>query len=63
MNKEYLLRIIQFVTLYNAIILGWDIKQIGDNQFELSKKIRNYNDFDFSNFLETIIPISIKNET
>lgn len=47
MNTEYyniLLYILQIISIYNAIAMGWDVRKIGLNKYELTKKnIREHN--------------------
>ena len=54
-NKKLLLYILQVITIYNAIILGWSVKKIGCRKYELSKKLININEqFDLITFIEQI---------
>lgn len=34
-----LLYLIQIISIYNAILLGWNVKKLGKNTYELTKKI------------------------
>lgn len=37
-NYNILLYVLQIISIYNAIIMGWDVKKIGLNKYELTKK-------------------------
>lgn len=58
MNTEYcnvLLYILQIISIYNAMIMGWDVKKIGFNKYELTKKnIRDQN-IKLDNFINQIV--------
>lgn len=32
------LYVLQIMSIYNAIIMGWNVKKIGSNKYELTKK-------------------------
>ena len=49
--------IIQIVTIYNAMMLGWQVKKIGQRKYELSKDIAELQDFDFEYFVDKITTI------
>lgn len=34
-----LLYLIQIISIYNAILMGWNVKKLGKNTYELTKKI------------------------
>lgn len=62
MNSEehlVVLYILQIITLYNVVTLGWKVKKIGTNTFELYKKMTSIEkaQFDLDNFLNKIIRI------
>lgn len=61
MNESYILMlyVLQIVSLYNAIILGWRVKKIGMNTYELSKNIDDNFDFNFQEFIDHIVSVSI----
>jgi hypothetical protein len=46
-----LLIIIQIISIYNAISMGWKVKKIDTNKYELSKQIPDIN---LSDFIEKI---------
>lgn len=48
--------VLQIITIYNVVKLGWDVKKIGENTFELSKKNNNIH-FDLENFIDEITTI------
>ena len=54
-NKDILIYILQIVTLYNAISLGWRIKKINCKTYELTKQINNIETFNFNDFCESIV--------
>jgi hypothetical protein len=56
MSRELLLYILQVVTIYNAIILGWEVKKIGIRTYKLSKKIKDLSQFELTTFLKEILP-------
>ena len=56
MSRELLLYILQVVTIYNAIILGWEVKKIGTRTYKLSKKIKDLSQFELTTFLKEILP-------
>jgi hypothetical protein len=63
MDQQYkivLLYIIQIVSIYNAILLGWSVKKIGLKTYKLSKKINDQNSFDIKNIVNEIISFNIK---
>lgn len=62
MNLEYnniLICLIQIVSIYNAIFLGWKVKKIGLKTYELSKKIKEPNTFDINEFINDIVSFRI----
>jgi hypothetical protein len=50
MNKNYIVYIIKFITIYNALKNGWKIKKINNNKYIFSKKIVNLHMNDLKNF-------------
>ena len=57
-NRHILIIILQIMTLYNIALLGWEVKQIGMGQYELSKNIvdiENYENFDLHIFINSVI--------
>lgn len=54
LNRAIILYILQMTTLYNAMVLGWKVKKIGNNRYELSKKIDEINEFDLKNFVNCV---------
>ena len=53
-KKDIIIHILQIVTLYNAVMLGWTIKKINNNTFELTKSIDNIN-YDLKDLIEQIL--------
>jgi hypothetical protein len=53
-HRIIILYILQVTTLYNAMILGWKVRKIGNNKYELSKKMENQTDFDLKKFVDSI---------
>ncbi|AYV78611.1 MAG: hypothetical protein Edafosvirus20_11 [Edafosvirus sp.] len=62
--REIVLYILKIATLYNAIILGWNVRQIGPNKFELSKKVKDMNKLDYNTkrLLGQIISFKLMNK-
>ena len=52
--RYIILYILQVTTLYNAMALGWKVKKIGDNTYELTKKIEDYKEETLESFLKEI---------
>ena len=51
---------LQMIILYNATIMGWKIKKIGNKSYELSKYLgENAEVFDVSQFLRNIVALHI----
>lgn len=48
-----LLYLIQIISIYNAILMGWNVKKLGKNTYELTKKI-DISDKNLTNFIEAI---------
>lgn len=48
-----LLYLIQIISIYNAILMGWNVKKLGKNTYELTKKIDVSNN-NLTNFIEAI---------
>lgn len=57
-NQLFIL-ILQIIALTNAVLLGWNIKEIKNNKFIISKKINNLTDLDNNTvlFLNTIMQL------
>lgn len=57
-NQLFIL-ILQITALTNAVLLGWNIKEIKNNKFIISKKINNLTDLDNNTvlFLNTIMQL------
>lgn len=58
LDHDLIICVIQVIALYNIMIMGWSVKKIGHNKYELSKTI-DYDDrnFNINKFLETIVQI------
>lgn len=51
------LNLVKIITLYNAIILGWKIRKLSNNAYELSKDmIDDSPDIELGLFLDKIVP-------
>ena len=61
MNKDILLYIIQIISIYNAIKLGWNIKKIGKNKYELTRPRESMEDFCLETFIRSITNINLEN--
>lgn len=44
--KDLVSILLQIITVHNAMVLGWKVKKIGHQTYELSKKKRNMNHID-----------------
>lgn len=55
-SRKIILYIIQIATLYNAKLLGWNIRKIGERKYELSKELENPKTFHLDKFLSQIVP-------
>lgn len=59
-ERFLIIYIMQIISVYNAILLGWKVKKIGNNKYELSIKnveAENINLLDFINKLVSCNPI------
>jgi ABC-type uncharacterized transport system permease subunit len=54
-NVAVYVYLLQIIAVYNAIMLGWQVKKIGQQKYELSKNITELQDFDFKYFMKNII--------
>jgi hypothetical protein len=58
MNSEYynvLLCIIQIISIYNALIMGWNVKKIGINTYELTIKKNNIVNMKLEDLINNIV--------
>jgi hypothetical protein len=57
MNTEYnlLLCIIQIISIYNALMLGWNIKKIGRNKYKLIIKNENIAKMKLTDIVNNIV--------
>ena len=62
LNKDLILYILKISTIYNAVYLGWNVKQIDYKTFELTKKISNINTFDLDTFINQIVSMNMINK-
>lgn len=53
-NQNILVYLIQIVSIYNAIQMGWNVKKISGNTYELTKKNINSSNDNLSNFIDVI---------
>lgn len=53
-KKEMIMCILQIVTIYNAIMLGWSVKKINNNTYELTRQL-NGASVDIHDFIEKIL--------
>ena len=58
-DKSLIIYILQVVTLYNAMIQGWNIKKIGKRKYKLSKRIEHLSNFNFESFIYSIVKLKI----
>ena len=61
-NTDLILYILKITTIYNAVALGWKVKQIDSRTFELSKNIINIDNFDLTNLINKIVSINLINK-
>jgi len=57
MNGYYfiLLYLVQVISLYNAMSMGWEIKKIGVNKYELTTKNKEIGNIRLRDFLCSIL--------
>lgn len=55
-SNKMVLYFVKIITLYNAIILGWNIQKIEGNTYELSKEIVDDSNLNLGLFLNQIVP-------
>lgn len=58
-NKTAIIQILQIIMVYNALVLGWKVKKINTNTFELSRRIEDAQNFDMKNLLQNIISFDL----
>lgn len=58
-NREILIYILQILAIYNAIILGWDVKKLDNNKYEFSKKMPIDKNYSLTNFVDNIVSFNI----
>lgn len=51
--------ILQIATIHNALKLGWKVRKIGSNKYELTKKISELENFQFPEFINKISSTSL----
>jgi len=56
MKTEYIRWLVQIITIYNAILIGFTVKQIGINKYEFTTKNKNAKHIDLRHFIDTVIP-------
>ena len=42
-NRRIILLLIQVIVIKNAILMGWKVRRLDDNSFELTKKVIDVN--------------------
>ena len=65
--KTLIMHIIQIITVYNAIIMGWKVEKIGRNKYLFSKKLEELTVYDgnldfFADKIISFNPIKNKNQ-
>lgn len=53
-TQALILQILEIATIYNAVYLGWNVRQIGSHKYELSKNI-DEKDFNLDIFINRIV--------
>jgi hypothetical protein len=54
LKKKIIIYILKIITLHNAVMLGWSVKKINNNTYELTKTMNN-NSINIKDFIEKII--------
>lgn len=56
-NKhKYIIRLLQIITIYNAISIGFTVKQIDINKYELTTTDKNAKYIDLMYLINIIVP-------
>ena len=56
MENKYIIRLLQIITIHNAISIGFTVKQIGINKYELTTNNKNAKHIDLTHLINTIVP-------
>lgn len=59
-ERDKIICILQIVTLYNAVILGWSVRRINNNTYELTRQL-NGAGVNIKEFMEKIVSNSVLN--
>ena len=58
-SKMFILWFVQIMTINNAISLGWNIKKIGSNKYELTLKKNSQNINCFERMIKNIVSYDV----
>lgn len=50
--------ILQIIIVQNALMLGWKVKKINFNKYELTKNVMIADDFNMNTFMDNLIKIN-----
>lgn len=50
--------ILQIIIVQNALMLGWKVKKINFNKYELTKNVMIADDFNMNTFMDDLIKIN-----
>ncbi len=56
MKTKYMIWLIQIITIYNAILIGFTVKQIGINKYEFTTKNKDAKHIDLKHLIDIIVP-------
>ena len=66
MNNEcygVLLYLIQIISIYNALLSGYNIKKIGENKYELTSKRKENIDMKLGDLINNIVSLNLTSNT
>jgi len=66
MNNEYyniMLYLIQIISIYNALMMGYNVKKIGTNKYELTIKRTDVADIKLDEVINNIVSFNIISNT
>ena len=55
LSQSILIYILQLVTLYKAMMQGWQVKKIKKNTYEITKTLDDVDQFNFHHFMTSIV--------
>lgn len=57
-NKKMTMFVLQIMAIYNAIVLGWEVKKISQNSYELSKKVTEVSNLNLHDFIDSLLLVN-----